>query len=134
MTDDAGDRSAPPAALTDDTYMGDDLDNFTGPFRDEWERRKEDRIRAQEEEERREADLMAARAAAAREEFLRKVAAEKAERLRQAAVEAPRPPPIDPDDLAGGWQRVMAMVGPKAGALPPAKARQVKNLYFQLKS
>jgi hypothetical protein len=123
----------PPAPVDDFSYLDDITDNFSGPFREEWERNRETRFRAQEEEEQQEVAEMAARAAAARDEFLRKIQAERDARITRSRESLPDPPPIEQGDLAGGWERVMAMVGPKAAQVPPAKARQFKNLYFQLK-
>lgn len=107
-------------------YLKHEYDTFTGPARETWEKEQEARLKAQDEAECREAEAMAARAEAARQQYLEQLAQQRQERSK------PPPPPAEsPTD--GDWNQVMKMVAPSGKQLPDKDVRQIKRLYHSLK-
>jgi hypothetical protein len=119
----------PDAPANDFSYLEHDRDTFTGPLREQWDIDTQKRLQDQAEAEQKELSDMAVRAEAARKAFQEKLENDRKSRRQPP----PKPPPEVPDDALDGWRDVMDMVGPKKDALPPDKAKRVRNLYFALK-
>lgn len=127
-------EETPAEPLDDFRYLQYDKETFDGPLREEWEHEVSEKLTQAEIEERREQEEMQRRAEQMKQEFYKKLEAERAAKLNNLKN---KPPPrvlqSDQDDVAGGWKQVMDVVRPIRPNIDEKEMKKVKGLYFQMK-